>query len=121
MPSGLSSTLIHFAPLLTTTSPCGQYFFFDLFEPSKTTDDPDYADKPEKDREAQDVMAVCIAEFRGITSVSRVGAAVSDFSCAVTSPKEMNVQESLLWRDACATQTNTPTRGDKSTLLTYAG
>lgn len=31
MPSGLSSTLIHFAPLLTTTSPCGQYFFFDLF------------------------------------------------------------------------------------------
>src|SRR5437762_1601905 len=31
MPAGLSSTLIHFAPLLTTTSPCGQYFFFVLF------------------------------------------------------------------------------------------
>jgi hypothetical protein len=32
MPAGLSSTLIHFAPLLTTTSPCGQYFFFELFQ-----------------------------------------------------------------------------------------
>jgi YD repeat-containing protein len=31
MPAGLSSTLIHFAPLLTTTFPCGQYFFFVLF------------------------------------------------------------------------------------------
>jgi len=34
MPAGLSSTLIHFDPLLTTTSPCGQYFFFVLFAPS---------------------------------------------------------------------------------------
>src|SRR5438477_5626458 len=27
-PAGLVSTLIHFVPLLTTTAPCGQYFFF---------------------------------------------------------------------------------------------
>src|SRR6266513_1229414 len=27
-PTGLVSTLIHFVPLLTTTAPCGQYFFF---------------------------------------------------------------------------------------------
>src|SRR5438874_540639 len=27
-PAGLTSTLIHFVPLLTTTAPCGQYFFF---------------------------------------------------------------------------------------------
>src|SRR4030095_14829971 len=31
MPAGLSSTLIHFVPLLTTTSPCGQYFFVRSF------------------------------------------------------------------------------------------
>src|SRR4029453_13410854 len=30
-PAGLSSTLIHFVPLLTTTSPCGQYFFVRSF------------------------------------------------------------------------------------------
>ena len=33
MPEGLASTLIHFAPLLTTTFPCGQYFFFEIWKP----------------------------------------------------------------------------------------
>jgi hypothetical protein len=45
MPAGLSSTLIHFVPLLTTTFPCGQYFFFDLFMKPGNRGLPDDKDK----------------------------------------------------------------------------
>src|SRR5690349_17874885 len=101
MPAGLSSTLIHFDPLLTTTSPCGQYFFFIPFK-SACRLKPMNQGNPPTPATSEPPPGATLPGSARVSSVGDRVLAVTDFCWLQQSPFRRDAETNT--RDACATQ-----------------